>query len=172
MGSGLIATLTLEDEAATAQLARSFAPHLRAGDVIGLNGGLGVGKTSFARALIGERLAQRGSADTIPSPSFTLVQTYDLGSCELWHADLYRLGTMDEIVELGLEEAFSSAICVVEWADRLIRHPSRLWPARSLTIALSFVPGIETARRAHVEATGSGWDWLVRAIARTRAILS
>lgn len=168
----MIATLTLEDEATTARLAHAFAPHLQAGDVVGLNGGLGAGKTSFARALVRARLPSSGGSDYIPSPSFTLIQTYDLGDCELWHADLYRLGTMDEIVELGLEEAFSSAICIVEWADRLIKDPRHLWPARSLTIALSFVPGNETARRARVQASGSGWDWLTHAIARSGAVLS
>ena len=91
----------------------------------------------FARALIGARLAAIGRAEEIPSPSYTLVQTYDLGDVELWHADLYRLGAVEEIAELGLEDAFATAICVVEWADRL----GAAEPARSLRLALDFVPG-------------------------------
>ena len=58
------------------------------------------------------------------------MQTYDLGPVELWHADLYRLGGAGEIAELGLEEAFATAICLVEWADRL----GRRLPARRLML--------------------------------------
>ena len=60
--------------------------------MVGLSGGLGAGKSTFARALIAARLAALGRAEDIPSPSYTLVQTYDLDGVELWHADLYRLG--------------------------------------------------------------------------------
>jgi tRNA threonylcarbamoyladenosine biosynthesis protein TsaE len=157
----LIATLTLPDPAATARLARSIAPRLREGHIVGLTGGLGAGKSLFARALIGARLAAVGRAEEVPSPSYTLVQTYDLGSVELWHADLYRLGAIGEVIELGLEEAFDRAICLVEWADRL----GPALPARALTVALDFVPGSDDARRATLSATGPEWDWLPGALA-------
>jgi tRNA threonylcarbamoyladenosine biosynthesis protein TsaE len=155
-GPDLTATLTLPDAEATARLARAVAPRLGGGDVVALVGGLGAGKSVFARALIGARLAAVGRPEEIPSPSYTLVQTYDLGMVELWHADLYRLGTMTEIAELGLEEAFGTAICVVEWADRL----GPALPARALTVALDFVPGDDDARRATLRVDGPGWDWL------------
>ena len=71
--------MTLADAAATERLARAIAPHLAAGDLVGLSGGLGAGKSTFARALIAARLAALGRAEDIPSPSYTLVQTYDLG---------------------------------------------------------------------------------------------
>lgn len=160
---GLEADLILVDEAATAGLARAVAAHLRPGDVLGLTGGLGTGKSVFARALIEARLAALGRAEAVPSPSFTLVQTYDLETVELWHADLYRLDTLDEIFELGLEDAFGSTICLVEWADRLAE--CRMWPARSLGIDLNFEPGNETARRARLTARGGGWDWLADMLA-------
>lgn len=151
----------LTDEDATVQLARTIAPHLQAGDTLGLTGGLGVGKSLFARALISERLAAIDSVEDIPSPSFTLVQTYDLGSVELWHADLYRLGDMNEISELGLEDAFSTAICVVEWADRLAsRGAQGSWPRRALMLDLEFASGGPGVRHAHLAARGEGWDWL------------
>ena len=70
------------------------------------------------------------------------MQTYDLGGVELWHADLYRLGATGEIAELGLEDAFATAICLVEWADRL----GRALPPRRLMLALDFVPGADDAR--------------------------
>jgi tRNA threonylcarbamoyladenosine biosynthesis protein TsaE len=161
----LISTLTLADPAATERLARAVAPHLGAGDLLGLTGGLGVGKSLFARALIGARLAALGRREDIPSPSYTLVQTYDLGTVELWHADLYRLGADREMAELGLDEAFGTAICVVEWAERL----GPLAPARWLQLALDFVPGRDAARRATLTARGPSWDWLNAALAEARA---
>ena len=153
--------IDLPDPDATETLARALAPRLGAGDLVALSGGLGAGKSSFARALIATRLAALGRAEEIPSPSFTLVQIYDLGAVELWHADLYRLGSIDEIAELGLEEAFETAICLVEWAERL--GPSL--PASRLELRLEFAAEGE-GRRAAIEARGAGWDWLDAALAR------
>ena len=164
-GRNLDSTLTLVDSAATERLARALAPHLEPGDTIGLIGDLGAGKSLFARALIGARLAALGRSEEIPSPSYTLVQTYDLGTVELWHADLYRLTGAGEIAELGLEDAFGSAICLVEWADRL----GPALPARRLELALDFVPGADTARTARLTATGPGWEWLTAALAEAGA---
>lgn len=97
-----------------------FATCLRPGDVILLDGDLGTGKTHVARAIIQSRLATSGrEVEHVPSPTFTLVQTYDLGDTEIWHTDLYRLSGPDEIAELGLEEAFETGIVLVEWPDRL-----------------------------------------------------
>ena len=104
----------LADPAATEALARRFAPALGAGDTLLLAGPIGAGKPHFARALIRARL---GREEEVPSPTYTLVQTYDDGATEIWHADLYRLGDAGEVAELGLEEAFSSAICLVEWPE-------------------------------------------------------
>ena len=112
----------LKDEAATAALGAFLAPRLSAGDCLLLEGPIGAGKSHLARALIRERL---GRFEDIPSPTFTLVQTYDAGDVEIWHADLYRLSHPDEVLELGLEEAFSKAICLVEWPDRLGGHVPR-----------------------------------------------
>ena len=128
--------------------------------MLALTGGLGAGKSVFARALIGERLRAIGSSEDIPSPSYTLVQTYDLGPVELWHADLYRLASGGELAELALDDAFRDAICIVEWADRL----GNVGPGRRLEIALDFVPGCDDARRATLTAHGPGWEWLPQAI--------
>jgi tRNA threonylcarbamoyl adenosine modification protein YjeE len=111
--------LLLSSPDATAALARRLAPALRPGDVIFLEGPIGAGKTHFARALIGARLEASGRTEDIPSPTFTLVQTYDDGKSEIWHADLYRLSGPGEVIELGLSDAFGDAICLVEWPDRL-----------------------------------------------------
>lgn len=147
--------LTLATPAATDALARALAPHLVAGDTLALAGDLGAGKSHLARALIAARLAALGRREDIPSPSYTLVQTYDLGDVDLWHADLYRLGDVGELVELGLDEAFGRSITVVEWADRL----GPMLPPRHLGLTLDFLPDDE-ARRATLSARGPGWDWL------------
>lgn len=107
--------LHLEDADATARLGQWFAARLRAGDCLLLEGQIGAGKSHFARALIQARL---GRAEDVPSPTFTLVQSYE-ADVEIWHADLYRLRHPEEVFELGLEEAFGTAICLVEWPDRL-----------------------------------------------------
>jgi tRNA threonylcarbamoyladenosine biosynthesis protein TsaE len=100
----------------TCQLAQALAPKLRPGDVLLLTGGIGAGKTHFARCLI---LASLEQPQDVPSPTYTLVQTYPGKSAEIWHADLYRLSDASEVDELGLTAAFTSAICLVEWPDRL-----------------------------------------------------
>lgn len=103
----------------TSAFATGLADKLRPGDVILLEGSIGAGKTHFARTVIQTRLAANGTVEDVPSPTFTLVQTYEDAICEIWHSDLYRLTHPDELEELGLIEAFSDAICLVEWPDRL-----------------------------------------------------
>ena len=122
-------TAFLPSEDDTADLGGWLAVRLVAGDAVLLEGPIGAGKSHLARALIRARL---GRMEDVPSPTFTLVQTY-LADVEIWHADLYRLSHPDEAAELGLEDAFSQAICLVEWPDRL----GRLMPADAIRIALS-----------------------------------
>jgi len=129
--------LTLPHLEDTEAFAARLAPILRPGDTLLLSGPIGAGKTAFARALI--RASMENPAEEVPSPTFTLVQTYTApDGTELWHADLYRLTGPDEATELGLESAFDTAICLVEWPDRL----ADLAPAEAL--CLTFAAG-ETA---------------------------
>ncbi len=122
--------IPLPTEADTSRLGARLAGLLRPGDTVLLEGPIGAGKTHLARALIQARLAR---AEDVPSPTFTLVQTYAAPGVEIWHADLYRLTHPDEVWELGLDDAFSRAICLVEWPDRLGRHV----PDRALRLNLS-----------------------------------
>lgn len=111
--------LDLPDAEATEALGRRLAALARPGDVFLLEGPIGAGKSCLARAFIRARL---GREEEVPSPSFTLVQVYEAHGVEIWHADLYRLTHSDEVWELGLDDAFLTAICLVEWPDRLGAH--------------------------------------------------
>ena len=93
--------------------------------------------------------AALGRKEEVPSPTFTLVQTYPFGGGEIWHVDLYRLSLPEEVLELGLEEAFADAISLVEWPDRL----GDLLPADRLQIA--FVYGAAPDTR-HIHLNGHG----------------
>lgn len=101
----------------TENAARAIAENLRAGDVLLLSGDLGAGKTVFARALI--RAMTDDDGMDVPSPTFTLLQTYDTPQGTLWHFDLYRIKNPEDIYELGWEEAMTGGIVIVEWPERL-----------------------------------------------------
>jgi tRNA threonylcarbamoyladenosine biosynthesis protein TsaE len=122
--------IDLPDPDATDALGRVLADHSAIGDTFLLSGPIGAGKSHLSRAFIRHRL---GRAEDVPSPTFTLVQTYEHGSGDIWHADLYRLTHPDEVVELGLDDAFTTAICLIEWPDRL----GGLAPPDSIRIVLS-----------------------------------
>lgn len=114
-------------ESDTEDFARQIAARLRPGDVLFLEGDLGMGKSVFARALIRSLTGNPGL--DVPSPTFTLVQTYDTEKGPLWHFDLYRIKDPDEIWELGWEEALGGGIILVEWPSRLgngLAPPDRL----------------------------------------------
>ena len=137
----------------TAAFARKIAPELRTGDVILLEGHIGGGKTHFARSLIQYLLA---SSEDVPSPTFTLVQTYETGNSEIWHSDLYRLSHPDEVFELGLIDAFSDAICLVEWPDRL----GDLAPISALTLGFMASDELEE-RQITAKWTDDRWNFVL-----------
>src|SRR5215470_10944475 len=112
---GLGFTLALANEEATRRLAADVANMLQPGDFIALAGDLGAGKTTFVRAMIA--CLANDAAIEVPSPSFTLVQHYDLPRLRVVHADLYRLAGAEELAELGLDEK-ADAVVVMEWPDR------------------------------------------------------
>ena len=145
----LLAETTLTSPEATAQVAADLADRLTPGDILCLDGDLGAGKTHFARSLIQHLQAAEGRVEDVPSPTFTLVQTYEAAGHEIWHADLYRLSDPQEVDELGLTDAFDTAICLVEWPDRLGDE----MPARALWLSMRMVPGQDDARALTIHSS-------------------
>ncbi len=124
----------LADETALQRLVGDMANMIEPGDMITLSGGLGAGKTTFARALI--RMLAADSTVEVPSPTFTLVQAYELPRFPLVHADLYRISDPAELGELGLDDLASGAVVLLEWPERA----GGLLPANRIDIALALAP--------------------------------
>jgi tRNA threonylcarbamoyl adenosine modification protein YjeE len=127
-------TVSLADEAATRALMVDIAAALQPGDLVTLSGDLGAGKTTFARALI-RHLAGDQSIE-VPSPTFTLMQAYELPRFNLVHADLYRLSGPGELAELGFEDIAPGAVTLLEWPDRA----AGFLPVDRLDIELTLSP--------------------------------
>ena len=158
-------TATLPNEEATRRFMTDIAAALEPGDLVTLSGDLGAGKTTFARALI-RYLAADETID-VPSPTFTLIQTYELPRFALVHADLYRLSGAAELAELGFDDLPEGSVVLMEWPDRAAGFlpPDRL----DITFTLAPVQGPEVR---HVRYVGYG-TFVARAerIALTRSFL-
>ena len=152
--------IDLADRDATRRLARRLARLARPGDVIALGGGLGTGKTALARDFI-HTLA--GAPCEVPSPTFTLAQTYEIGAVTVWHFDLFRLTRPEDVFELGFEDALAGGITLIEWPERL----GALLPADRLDITLG-QGAAPDARRARVTA-GGAWAGRLGELADDRA---
>lgn len=139
--------IELTDEAATAALGVRIARLLLPGDAVCLSGPLGAGKSTLARALI---RALTTPDEEVPSPTFTLVQSYDGGGLTVAHFDLYRLTSPEEAFELGLDEALDDGAALIEWPERL--GPGRL-PHNRLDVAISLIQ--EGGRRVRLTGWGS-----------------
>jgi len=142
-------SVALPDEHATARLAVDIANSLAPGDLVTLSGDLGAGKTTFARALI-HYLAKDPGIE-VPSPTFTLMQIYDLPQFPLVHADLFRLSGSAELAELGLDDLPEGAVVLVEWPDRA----AGFLPADRMDVALTLAPKLKLEFR-HARVTGYG----------------
>jgi N-acetylmuramate 1-kinase len=142
-------SLALQDEAATAQLMADLALLIGPGDVITLSGDLGAGKTAAARAMI--RYLAGDDTLEVPSPTFTLAQTYDLPAFPLLHADLYRINDVAELEEIGLSPMPEGTVTLIEWPERA----SAALPPDRIDIALDPRPALWSTARAAV-VTGFG----------------
>ena len=135
----------------TEELASALKENLQNGDIILLKGEIGAGKSLFARSLIQSTMDQ---VEEVPSPTFTIVQTYETKLGSIWHADLYRLTDQSEIFELGLIDAFDSEIVIVEWPERL----GHLEPQDALTVEIII---LENDKREVIFSTNSSM-WKAR----------
>lgn len=144
-----------KSEQETAEFARDLALILRAGDVLFLEGELGMGKSVFARALIRE--LSTDPALEVPSPTFTMVQTYDTIKGPLWHFDLYRIKAPEDVYELGWEDALAGGLVLVEWPSRL---NSALAPRNRLELGFGASEIKEGARHLTFTPHGSWKDRL------------
>jgi len=142
-------TVVLPDEQATLRLMMDIASALEPGDVLTLSGDLGAGKTFFARALI--RYLAGDETIEVPSPTFTLMQTYDLPRFPLVHADFYRVTGTAELGELGFDDLPENAVVVVEWPDRA----GSFLPPDRIDVALTLAPKLKPEFR-HCRVTGYG----------------
>ncbi|MEB3701368.1 tRNA (adenosine(37)-N6)-threonylcarbamoyltransferase complex ATPase subunit type 1 TsaE [Candidatus Bealeia paramacronuclearis] len=151
----MIINLTTENE--TENLAKALAECAHVGEVILLFGDLGVGKSTFARAFI---RALTSENEDVPSPTFTLVQTYTALRFPLWHFDLYRLESPEEIWELGLEE-ISEGVALIEWPEKMGHHI----PKESLHLTFEYGEK-EGERRLQIEAPLS-WHKRIETLTQT-----
>ena len=135
--------IEIPDEASLARLAGRVAVLARPGDLIALEGDLGAGKTSFARAFIN---ALQDAPEEVPSPTFTLVQQYETRAGTVLHADLYRIADRSETDALGLIDALGDAILLVEWPDRLppVRAAASSWTRPNWPRICSAIPSPAT----------------------------
>ena len=141
----------------TAELARRLAAAVRPGDVVGLCGDLGAGKTYFASEVA--RALDVPESDVVSSPTFTIIHEYRGGRLPIYHLDLYRLRDSEELYELGVWEHYDGdGVCLVEWCDRF----DELWPAEALVITLAL--GAGETRGVVLEGDGRGAE-LAAAIA-------
>jgi len=135
----------LDSEAETRAFAARLAVALKPGDVVALEGELGVGKSVFARALM-RALGVQDAA--MPSPTFALLQTYEGKGCRVAHMDWYRLRDAAEIDAIGVRDYFAAPwIAIIEWPERA----PELVPARALRVRLRHVSGDARARTVEVE---------------------
>lgn len=147
-----------ELESVAAGLARLVKPR----DVIALYGDLGAGKTVFARAFI--RALTNGDED-VPSPTFTLVQTYDApAGLTIWHFDLYRLKSAQEIYEIGFEEALEDGVSLIEWPQRA----ERLLPRNRLEIDIQIPPDDPDVRTMTLTPRDEDWQKRTEKLNRCR----
>jgi len=153
-------TAALADEAGTYQLMTDIAAAIEPGDMITLSGDLGAGKTTFARALI--RYLAGDESVEVPSPTFTLTQTYALPRFNLVHADLYRLSGPAELTEIGLDDGPEDTVTLLEWPDRA----GAALPPDRLDVALTLAPQHgPNARNARVTGYGKSAARVERIVA-------
>jgi tRNA threonylcarbamoyladenosine biosynthesis protein TsaE len=119
----IIRDINLKNVSECQKVASHLSLYVRTGDIITFTGNLGTGKTEFCRSLI----HALGFHEEVPSPTFNLVQVYEhpIGNgkdISVWHLDLYRLEKAEDVFELGIDDAFETAVTLIEWPDRMVPY--------------------------------------------------
>ena len=117
-----------QTEQDTFRIAANLATRVKKGDVIALYGTLGMGKTVFCRGFINSLLPKT----EVPSPTFTLLQTYDTDKFQIYHFDMYRLKSPEEAYEIGVEDAFSDGVSLIEWPEKI----GRILPKKHISVTI------------------------------------
>lgn len=148
----------LNDESATVAMGNKVAASIEQGAVIYLHGDLGAGKTTFTRGVV----QGFGHSGKVKSPTYTLVEPYELNSANVYHFDLYRLGDPEELEFMGIRDYFSnSAICVVEWPEK----GGEFIPVPDLDITLSYV---EDGRQIVIKSASERGEGIVKQLNNTQ----
>jgi tRNA threonylcarbamoyladenosine biosynthesis protein TsaE len=142
-------SVTCKNREETARVAAALAPFLRAGDAMLLKGPLASGKTAFVQELV----AALGSTAEVTSPTFTLAQFYQLPTGTFLHIDAYRLSSVAEFRDLGLEDFVPESITAVEWGDIVEEDFTN-----ALTIVFEFVPNQDNWRKLTFSAAAERWQ--------------
>jgi tRNA threonylcarbamoyladenosine biosynthesis protein TsaE len=139
--------MRIKDEKAMLAFGRKLAAAMEPGDVVTFSGPLSAGKTTLVRGI----LAGLGHKDEVPSPSFALVQPYEMLEPPVWHVDLYRIDDPSELAELGLDDVGQGGVLLVEWPE----HAGTGWP-NSLALSLEVLEDGARALTADVPAAWEG----------------
>ena len=142
-------------------LADIFAKNIDKGDIILMDGPLGIGKTFFSRAIINARcLMDNLEIEEVPSPTFSIIQEYDLRNFSILHLDLYRLENETDLFELGIPDIFDENVIILEWPD-LIKN---FLPSRFLSVSLFQHNNAENSRNIELKFFGEGWENIYKSL--------
>ena len=144
-------------------LADIFAKNIDKGDIILMDGPLGIGKTFFSRAIINARcLIDNLEIEEVPSPTFSIIQAYNLRYFSILHLDLYRLEDEADLFELGIPDIFDQNVIILEWPD-LIKN---FLPSKFLSVSLSQHNNAENSRNIELKFFGEGWENIYKSLAK------
>jgi tRNA threonylcarbamoyladenosine biosynthesis protein TsaE len=147
----------------TMAISQALAELIKPGDTLLLFGDVGSGKTFFSRLVIQTMMQKQGVAiEDVPSPTFTIVQVYDTISPAVWHLDLYRLSSSEEIIDLDIETALEKSVCLIEWPEKMTPY----LPQRYLSIVFQQTEGTCDTRDITFEFNGSGWEHIINELSQ------
>lgn len=144
-------------ESDTIRLAKKIADIAKRQDIFALYGTLGMGKSVFSRAFI-QHLT---GAQDVPSPTFTLLQVYEAKDFDIYHYDMYRIKSPEEVFELGIEDAFYQGVSLIEWPEKMEKY----LPARAIRIKMQSID--ENTRRIMISSENADWLRRIKTIEKT-----